>query len=67
MSYAVEVIADSSGKWCGNGCRYPTREIAEQAASDLAGRWFLVREWRVIESDDAANYTIVNNHMEPLT
>ena len=54
-SYAVQVIADSSGLWAGNGCRYATREDAEAAAVDLATRWTLVREWRVIESDDAPN------------
>lgn len=54
-SFAVEVIADSSGEWAGNGMRYETREPAEAAARDLMSRWFLVREWRVIESDDEPN------------
>lgn len=66
MSYAVEVIADNSGKWCGNACRYPTKEEAEKAAMDLAWRWLLVRDWRVVESEDAANYTIVNGRIEPI-
>jgi hypothetical protein len=55
-SVVVEVIADSSGEWAGNGMRYETREPAEAAARDLMSRWFLVREWRVIESDDEPNY-----------
>jgi len=59
-SFKVEVIADGSGKWCGNGCRYPTKEVAETMAADLMNRWFAVREWRVVESSDPANYDIVD-------
>lgn len=55
MSYKVEVIADSSGEWCGNGCRYSSKGQAESAAQSLACRWMLVREWRVVESDDPVN------------
>lgn len=55
-SYAPEVIADSSGKWCGNGLRFATRAEAEANAMNLASRWTLVRDWRVVESDDEPNY-----------
>lgn len=55
-SFAPEVIADSSGKWAGNALRFATREEAERNVSDLASRWFLVRETRVVESDDPVNY-----------
>jgi len=47
--FRVEVIADSSGQWCGNALRYDTREQAEEAARDLACRWSAVQSWRVIE------------------
>jgi hypothetical protein len=47
--YRFEVIADGSGKWCGNGQTFATRSLAESAAINLANRWFLVREWRVVE------------------
>lgn len=47
--YKVEVIADSTGNWCGNGITYTTKEHAEQSARDLAMRWTAVRDWRVIE------------------
>lgn len=56
MSFAAEVIADSSGRWAGNGVRLATREEAEAYAEDLKRRWILVREWRVVESDDPVNY-----------
>jgi hypothetical protein len=55
MSFAVEVIADGSGQFVGNGMRYATREEAEASARDLAWRWTLVREWRVVESSDEVN------------
>ena len=54
-SWAVEVIADASGKWCGNAMRYPTDEVAMAAAADLAWRWTAVRDWRVVESTDPVN------------
>jgi hypothetical protein len=54
MSYKAEVIADSSGKWCGNELRFAKREDAEAYAIDLSMRWTAVREWRVVESADPA-------------
>lgn len=56
MSFKPEVIADSSGKWCGNAVRFATREEAEAWAIDRAIRWTLVRDTRVVESDDPVNY-----------
>lgn len=47
-AWKVEVIADSSGKWCGNAATYPTWAAARAAALDLFCRWTLVREWRVV-------------------
>lgn len=47
--YRVEVIADSTGKWCGNGLEFATKEEAEEYALDLAFRWSSVREWRVVD------------------
>jgi len=54
-SYAVEVIADASGEWVGNGVRYKTRAEAEDAAKDLASRWMLVTDYRAVPSTDAPN------------
>lgn len=50
--FKVEVIADSSGKWCGNGLQFETKEAAEVYARDLFMRWTSVREWRVVEIDN---------------
>jgi hypothetical protein len=57
MSWKPEVIADSSGEWCGNGLRFATKQEAEDNVRDLEMRWYLVRETRVVESDDPVNYT----------
>jgi hypothetical protein len=56
QSWAAEVIADNSGKWCGNALRFATEAEALDYASDLAGRWFAVRETRAVESPDPVNY-----------
>ncbi len=56
MKYRIEVIADSSGQWCGNGLTFDTKAAAEEYAQDLAWRWTAVRQWRVVvvESTTAA-------------
>jgi hypothetical protein len=56
MSWKPEVIADSSGKWCGNALRFATKEEAEANVHDLMMRWMLVRETRVVECADPVNY-----------
>ena len=48
-SYAMEVIADSSGTWVGNGLLFDTVEAAELYGADLACRWTMVQDWRVVE------------------
>ena len=55
QSYAPEVIADDSGKWAGNALRFATREEAKAWVEDLRCRWFLVREVRVVESNEPVN------------
>ena len=63
MSWAAEVIADSSGQFCGNAMRFETKEEAELYAKDLMGRWILVTEWRVVKSKDPVNYQIKDNKL----
>jgi hypothetical protein len=46
--YRVEVIADNSGKWCGNGKRFESMGDAADYARDLAWRWTSVQRWRVV-------------------
>lgn len=56
MSFAPEVIADRSGKWSGNTLRFATQQEAEGYVKDLANRWMLVTQTRVVESTDPVNY-----------
>jgi hypothetical protein len=65
-SWKPEVIADSTGKWCGNQLRFETRREAEENVADLAGRWFAVTETRVVESDEPVNYTYHNRELRPV-
>jgi len=57
-SWKPEVVADDTGKWYDNGLRFRTEDEAYRSASDLAGRWTLVRKWRATPSDDDPNYRI---------
>jgi hypothetical protein len=63
MSWKPEVIADSTGKWCGNGLRFATKQEALDNVQDLANRWFLVEDTRVVESDDPVNYAWIDGKL----
>jgi hypothetical protein len=67
MSWAPEVIADSSGKFCGSALRFATRDEAEAYVKDLSWRWLVVRETRVVESTDTVNSTYVNGVVNEVT
>jgi len=54
-SWKVEVIADSSGKWASNACRFTTEHNAIEYGQDLFMRWTAVRDWRVVPSSDEPN------------
>lgn len=53
-NFRAEVIADNSGKWCGNGLIFDTAENAKDYAADLGCRWFAVRAYRVVQIDSGA-------------
>jgi hypothetical protein len=59
-SWKPEVIADSTGKWIGNGLRFATEQEAYDSAAALAWRWTAVRDHRAAESDDPVNYRLVD-------
>jgi hypothetical protein len=48
--FRVEVIADRSGKWCGNAVSFDTADDAECYALALLDRWTAVERWRVVNS-----------------
>jgi hypothetical protein len=47
--YPIQSGSDCGREWCGNGKRFETLEAAREYGADLAWRWTLVREWRVVE------------------
>lgn len=58
MSYKPEVQTNKDPKFYANNLAFATREEAERSAKDLMARWFLVNDWRVVESDQPVNYHI---------
>jgi hypothetical protein len=52
--FKVEVIADSTGTWCGNAVRFPTSDEAAVYATDLLLRWTAVHHWRVVNCETGA-------------
>jgi hypothetical protein len=52
--FRVEVQADNTGTWAGNGLTFPTVEEAKKYAKDLFCRWTAVREWRILRISTAA-------------
>ena len=48
MEYVVEVQADNTGTWAGNGKKFATEDEAKDYALDLSRRWTSVKEWRVV-------------------
>lgn len=55
LSWKAEVIADDSGKWCGNGLRFKSESSALSYVVDLSLRWTAVREVRVVPSTEEPN------------
>ena len=51
----ADPFPDNSDRWCGNERVFATREAAETYAVDLASRWTLVREWRVVETEQSGD------------
>ncbi len=64
MSWKPEVIADSTGKWCGNALRFATQQEARYNVQDLAGRWFAVRDTRVVECEDPVTHAWVDGRLQ---
>jgi hypothetical protein len=56
MSWKPEVRTGNDPKFYDNNLAFATKEEAEQSARDLMGRWLLVVEWRVVESEQPVNY-----------
>ena len=55
MSWKPEVQADHTGTWAGNALAFGTEQEALDWARDLAGRWYAVRHYRAVISDEPVN------------
>ena len=60
-SYAPEVIADDSEKFCDTVRRFATESEARQYGVDLSMRWTLIRDIRVVESDEPVNCKLLSD------
>ena len=66
LSHKVEVIADDSNTWAGNGLSFGTKAEAEGYATDLEWRWTSVREWRVVDCDEAPSHSFIDGKARKL-
>lgn len=66
MSFKAEVIADDSGEWVTNSLAFATEQEAEAYAQNLSARWMLVREKRVVPSEDPVNYSFADGQLTRL-
>jgi len=60
VSWAPEVIADSSGKWYRNALRFATEAEALASAKELASRWYMVRSTRAAPAIERPNYRFID-------
>ena len=63
--FQAEVIADSSGTWATNSLVFATHDEAEVYGRNLARRWYLVTDVRVVEVDKPANYRFIDGKLAP--
>jgi hypothetical protein len=65
VSYVPEIVAyGEPGYWSPSGLRFGTREEAEAYVRNLARRWTLVIDTRVVESEEAPNYQLLGRKPE---
>jgi hypothetical protein len=65
ISFAPQIKTKDDKHWVGNDLRFATEKEANSYANDLAMRWTLVTEQRVITTSDPVNYRWVNGTAEP--
>lgn len=53
-------------KWVGNALVFATREEAEANVKALEWRWMAVKDTRVDETDEPANYSFIDGRLERL-
>ncbi len=63
-SYKTEMYVQ--GEWVANGCRYATKDEAEQAGAELIRRWTQPSDYRATESEDAVNYEFKDGYPQSI-
>jgi len=64
MSWKSEVITNrEANNWIGNRLRFATLEEALSYVGDLAGRWSMVSDTRVVQCDDPVNYRYLDGQL----
>lgn len=67
MGFKPEVTtAADNGKFNGNALVFATESEAQQYVIDLAMRWTLVVDTRVVETEDSPNRRITDGTMETI-
>ena len=61
------VLIERSGHECGNACRFATEAEADESFRELFARWMACpSDYRVDQSEDQANYHMVDGRPRPL-
>lgn len=67
MSFKPMIQTADNSDYYPNSTAFATREEAERAAKDIYTRWWSATDWRVDESDQPVNYTVVNGVSMPVS
>ena len=59
-NYRPEISTDGGKSFGQNAQVFATKEEAETMARDIFSRWMLATDYRVTETEDPANYRIVD-------
>jgi hypothetical protein len=66
MAFKCEILTANDPQWYSNALRFETESEADQYGLDLILRWSGSRDYRVVNSDDAPNYAIIDNKLSAL-
>lgn len=58
MTWKPEVLTGPTDGWTGNGLCFESKADAQRWVEGLAQRWYAVRQVRVVESTEPANYRL---------
>jgi hypothetical protein len=62
-SWKSEVITNGEGEWVSNRLRFATFNEANEYVHDLAERWDMVTDTRVVPCDDPVSYRYINGEL----